>query len=151
MYDKQLVENRNDHFLPPNRWSGCLIREEKQIVRHLQYLIFSNYSRNTGFFVPNWTFLYPNDLDAHSSSTPFSKFVSIPRKNFWIIALETLPFLKRPNFSFHKKTVTLLYKVGFDSIHESLSVRFEDSIRLEFQHSQGPKSKMRWDHRYRIF
>ena len=25
-------------------------------------------SRDTGFFVPNWTFLYPDDLDAHSSS-----------------------------------------------------------------------------------
>ena len=30
VYDKQLVKNRNDQFLPPNRWSDCMIREEKQ-------------------------------------------------------------------------------------------------------------------------
>ena len=42
VYDKLEVKYRNDHFLPPNRWSERLIREEKQTVRHLQYSIFLN-------------------------------------------------------------------------------------------------------------
>ena len=39
VHDKQWVNHRNGHFLPPNRWSD-------RLIRHSQYWIYKNQSSN---------------------------------------------------------------------------------------------------------
>ena len=43
VYDKQQLKRTNDHFLPPNRWSDRLIKEEKQTVPHIELFSQSSY------------------------------------------------------------------------------------------------------------